>query len=77
VEEAKRQRKLRELCEQEGFLELEHLLDYCAHDSVVPAICINDGCSYGDDLEPDQRAAPCPECRTNSVQSVLVLAQLI
>ena len=48
-----------------------------ALESVVPAICMNDGCDFTADLEPDQREGFCEECRTESLRSGIVLAGLI
>lgn len=60
-----------------------HDLTVCAFiagyalDSVVPAICMNEGCDFMADLEPDQREGFCEECRTTSMNSGLVLAGFI
>jgi hypothetical protein len=46
-------------------------------DSVSPGICINPGCNYTTDVEPDQDRGYCEVCRTQTVQSALILAGLI
>jgi hypothetical protein len=46
-------------------------------DSVSPAICMNDDCNFTCEMEPDQDAGYCEECRTNSIHSALILADLI
>jgi hypothetical protein len=46
-------------------------------DCASPAICMNEGCDYTAETEPDQDAGFCEECRTNSMQSALILAGLI
>ena len=46
-------------------------------DSVSPAICLNDGCDYTTEMEPDQDRGWCEACRTNTVASALVLAGII
>jgi len=35
---------------------------------------MNEGCDYTAEMEPDQDAGYCEECRTNSMQSALILA---
>jgi hypothetical protein len=72
-----RQQKLRTLCEIEGFATIEELLEAASYDSVNPAICINPGCEYTAEMEPDQDGGHCEECGTKTVQSALVLAELI
>lgn len=47
------------------------------YDSVVPGICMNDGCDYTAEYEPDQDGGWCEECQMRSVASALVLAGLI
>jgi hypothetical protein len=46
-------------------------------DSVSPAIRVNEDCNFTCEMEPDQDAGYCEECRTNSMQSALILAGLI
>jgi hypothetical protein len=75
---AERQRlKLDKLVEIEGFPSLQDLLEATITDSVSPAICMNDGCSYTAEMEGDQDRGWCEECRTNSMKSALVLAGII
>ena len=75
---AEKQRlKLDKLIEIEGFPNVEALLEATITDSVSPAICMNDGCSYTAEMEPDQDRGWCEECRTNSMKSALVLAEII
>ena len=73
----KRQAKLDKLIEIEGFPDLDALLQACVCDSVSPAICMNDGCSYTAEMEGDQDRGWCEECRTNTMKSALVLAGII
>ena len=70
--------KLEELVEIEGF-EKDTLafLQAFSHDSVCPAICMNPGCSYTSELEPDQTEGWCEECDTGSMKSGFVLAGVI
>jgi hypothetical protein len=48
-----------------------------ALDEVVPGICMNPGCDYTTDCEPDLRTGWCEECETRSVRSALVLAGIL
>lgn len=69
--------KLSILAEMEGYADIATMLLYNVGDSIVPAICTNEGCDYCEALEPDQTEGFCPECETNSMKSCLVLAHLI
>ena len=69
--------KLDELVESEGYDSLDGLLEAVITDSVCPSICMNDGCSYICEMEPDQDAGWCEACGTNSVKSALILAGLV
>jgi len=73
----KRRLKLKDLVQSEGYDSLEELLEACVADSVSPAICMNDGCSYTAPMEGDQDRGWCEECGTGSMKSALVLAGLI
>ena len=73
----KRRIKLDQLVEAEGYDSLEDLLAAAVGDSVSPAICLNDGCDYTTEMEPDQDRGWCEACRTNTVASALVLAGII
>ena len=69
--------KLQELLEIEGYTNITELLAACITDSVSPAICMNEGCSYTCEMEPDQDSGWCEECHTQSMTSALVLAGVI
>lgn len=69
--------KLDTLANIEGFDDAMDMLEEMGWDSVVPAICANKGCDYTTGMEPDQDRGWCEECRTNSVQSCLILAGVI
>jgi hypothetical protein len=73
----KRQAKLDHLVESEGYDSLDNLLAAAVADSVSPAICMNDGCDYATEMEPDQDRGWCESCGTNTVASAFVLAGLI
>jgi len=40
---------------------------------VVPGICMNPGCDYTTEVEPDQCAGWCEECSSPTVKSVIEL----
>ena len=67
--------RLLELCEAEGFENIESLLEASIYDSVCPGICME--CGYTAEMEPDQRGGYCEQCGKNKVVSCLVLADLI
>jgi hypothetical protein len=56
---------------------LTEFIEEYALDEVVPGICMNPGCDYTTEVEPDQREGWCEECGTGSVKSGIVLAGLI
>jgi hypothetical protein len=58
-------------------LSTDELLIEWGLDSLVPAICMNPGCDYTTEYEPDQRAGWCEACGTASVTSFLVLLGLL
>ena len=72
-----RQAKLDRLVESEGYDNLDNLLAAAVADSVSPGICMNDGCDYTAEMEPDQDRGWCEACGTNTVASALVLAGII
>jgi hypothetical protein len=74
---AERRNKLKKLAESEGHESVDDLLHHAAYDSVVPGICTRADCSYTCDCEPDARTNYCEACGHQSVQSCLVLAELI
>ena len=70
-------RKLQELVASEGYPDLESLLFACIADSVSPGICTMPDCNYTTEIEPDQRRGYCEACGGQTVQSALVLADII
>jgi hypothetical protein len=74
-----RETKLTKLLEIEGLDSIDDLARESLFDDRpgTPAICMNDGCNYTADMEPDQGRGYCEECRTNTMASALVLAGLI
>lgn len=73
---AQKAEKLEILAGQYG-IEVEELLEGYALDSVAPGICMNTGCDFSAEYEPDQREGWCEECETRSVTSCLVLLGVI
>lgn len=71
-----RKEKLQKLAEIEGYESVQHLLRAAIHDSVVPAICAAPDCDYTTEMEPDQNRRYCEECRKQTVQSCLILAEI-
>jgi hypothetical protein len=69
--------KLDRLVASEGYANLVDLLSAVICDAVSPGICMNGGCDYMTEVEPDQDRGYCENCGTNSVKSALVLAELI
>jgi hypothetical protein len=52
-------------------------MDAVFSDAVSPAICMNEGCDFTCEMEPDQDAGYCEECHTNTMKAAPVLAGLI
>ena len=77
MDDALREAKLAKLIEIEGYDSADELLAAVFSDSVSPAICMNDGCDFTCEMEPDQDRGFCEECKTNSMKSALVLAEVI
>ncbi len=55
-------------------MSVELMLKTYQSDSLVPGICMNEGCDFATEVEPDTRASWCEECRNRTVTSALVLA---
>jgi len=67
--------KLERLARSEG-LPVEEMLTQAFFDGKCPAICMNEGCNYTTNMEPDQSRGFCEVCGTNTVKSCLVLAKI-
>jgi hypothetical protein len=76
IDDQVRTGKLEELADAWG-LTVDELLNEYATDSVVPGICMNKGCDYTAEYEPDQDAGWCDVCDTETVTSALILAGVI
>jgi hypothetical protein len=69
--------KLAKLSEIEGYDSIEDLIAAVFSDTVSPAICMNEGCDFTCEMEPDQDAGYCEECHTNTMKAAPVLAAII
>lgn len=58
-------------------MSVSELIETYAIDDVAPGICMNPGCMYSAEVEPDSRSGWCEECDTQSVKSGIVLAGII
>jgi hypothetical protein len=72
-----RESKLAKLVEIEGYNSIDELMEAVFSDAVSPAICVNVGCDFTCEMEPDQDAGYCEECHTNTMTAAPVLAGLI
>jgi len=72
-----RQDKLTELASIEGASTPDDLIEAAILDSVVPGICMEEGCSYSTEVEPDQTQGWCEECDKGTVESCLSIAGII
>jgi hypothetical protein len=77
MDDAVRHTKLSKLLEIEGYESVEQLIGAVLSDSLSPAICMNEGCHFTCEMEPDQDAGYCEECHTNTMVGAPVLAGLI
>jgi hypothetical protein len=69
--------KLQTLTTDWGYQAPEDLIEDYMFDGLMPAICINEGCDYSTEYEPDQDQGWCESCGTNTVQSATILAGVI
>lgn len=76
IDEQVRKAKLEELADAWG-LTVDGLLKEYGADCTVPGICMNEGCDYTTQYEPDQDAGWCDVCDTGTVASALILAGVI
>ena len=65
MDDTLRNAKLAKLIEIEGYDSVEDLAEAVLSEAVSPAICINEGCDFTCEMEPDQDAGYCEECRAN------------
>jgi hypothetical protein len=69
--------KLAKLVEIEGYDSADEFMGAVFSDAVSPAICVNEGCDFTCEMEPDQDAGYGEECRTTTVKAAPVFAGLI
>jgi hypothetical protein len=69
--------KLEKLLEIEGYERIEDLIEAVFYDSVSPTICMNEGCDFTCEMEPDEDAGYCEECHTNTMEAAPILAGII
>ena len=69
--------KLNTLVEDWGYGSALDLVEDYIHDGLMPSICMNDGCNYSTEMEPDQDRGLCECCGTNSVTSAGILLGVI
>ena len=77
---SERKAKLQKLAELEGSETVDGMFDAAVSDSVCPGICCNPfdmACEYTCEVELDQDRGWCENCQANTVQSCLVLADII
>jgi hypothetical protein len=67
--DALRKAKLAKLIEIECYDSVEDLMGAVFSDSVSPAICMNAGCNFTCEMQPDQDAGYCEECHTNTMKA--------
>ena len=72
-----RKEKLRQAATIAGFETVMNMLEEAATDSICTCVCMNVGCNWIEDYEPDQTEGWCENCDDNSMVSVLVLAGMI
>lgn len=69
--------KLQTLMDAEGFDDIGEFMDAFCLESVVPGICMNEGCEYVAGVEPDNDRGWCEVCGTNTVQAATMLLGVI
>lgn len=65
--------KLATLMEAEGFDNIDDFCAYIMSDNGEPGICMNKGCDYITNVEPDCHDGWCENCETNTVKSATEL----
>jgi len=69
--------KLEQLAADYGYDDPMDMAEAAICDSVCPGICMNEGCDYSTDVEPDQDRGYCELCGTQTVKSGLMLMGII
>lgn len=65
------------LLEAYGESNEEEVIANYIHDSVCPAVCMNEGCENTAELEHDCSSGYCDECDTNSMKSLMIVMGII
>lgn len=71
------QEKLQQLARDWGYETPEALVEHYIFDGVMPAICMNPGCGYSTEMEPDQDHGWCESCGTNTLKAASILLGVI
>ena len=66
---------LSQLVDDWGYRSTMDMLNDAVIEGCVPSICVE--CGYTTEMEPDQDAGWCEDCRQNTVKSCFVLAGVI
>ena len=69
--------KLSTLTEDWGYESTFSLVEDYMDEGLMPAICMNKGCNYSTEMEPDQDRGWCENCNTNSLSSAAILMGII
>ena len=69
-----RKSKLILLTDYEGYDNPLDMIESSMFDEVCPGICMNEGCDYTTNVEPDSDSGWCESCNTNTVHSAITLA---
>ncbi len=69
--------KLNLLAEDYGHDSVEEMMNSTMFNSLVPCICMNDGCDATYEYEADSVKGWCEECGTGSVQSCLIILGIV
>ena len=66
--------KLDTLVSDSGYNDVEEMLEDVMFDSTCMGICMEEGCDYSTEVEPDQCEGYCEVCGSQTVTSVIELA---
>lgn len=69
--------KLEKLADMEGYDDVDQLFECRALDSCASSICMEQGCDYSANLEPDQDKGWCEACEKPSMESALIIGGFI
>lgn len=69
--------KLATLTEDWGYYDAADMVEDYIFEGVMPSICMEKGCDYTTEMEPDQTHGWCEVCGSNSVTSAAILLGVI